>query len=230
MPTLSETRALYTEDYYERGVEKNISGYSNYRWIPELTIPMAMVVVDTIGVRRGESVLDFGCAKGFVVKALRMLGRDAEGVDISPYAIEHADAEAAPHCHLVDDFPAWADARRFDHALAKDVLEHVPYDAIDATIGALAAAAPSLLVVVPLGSGGRYTIEAYERDVTHVVREDGAWWADALGRHFDDVTWRFHVPGIKDNWKAVHPEGNAVLLARRAAAGPARTARVRLAG
>ncbi|MEO1009099.1 MAG: methyltransferase domain-containing protein [Planctomycetota bacterium] len=204
----------YDETYYERGVEAGVSGYSNYRWLPELTIPMAMTIIDTLGIRRGQSVLDFGCAKGFVVKAMCMLGRDAEGVDISPYAIEHADAAVVDRVHLIDELRRWPGRPRFDFGLAKDVLEHVPHGAIDGVVESLSARCGTLLVVVPIGDGQRYTIEAYERDATHVIRQPAAWWADALSRHFASVSWRWHVPGIKDNWQRVHPRGNAVLVAR----------------
>ena len=34
----------YDKDYYENGVAKGISGYENYRWIPELTYPMAYTI------------------------------------------------------------------------------------------------------------------------------------------------------------------------------------------
>lgn len=45
------------------------------------------------GVRR---VLDVGCAKGFLVAALRARGVDAWGIDISPYAIANAPATVRP--------------------------------------------------------------------------------------------------------------------------------------
>lgn len=213
MKTLSELKSRYDEIYYERGVESGVSGYSNYRWMPELTIPMAMTVIDTLGIRRNQSVLDFGCAKGFVVRALRMLRRDAWGVDISPYAIEQADPSVMQHVHLVEDLRRWSGPARFDFALAKDVLEHVPYEVMDETIGSIAERAGTLMVVVPLGDGQRYTIEAYERDVTHIVREPAGWWADRLRAHFSTVSWTYKVEGIKDNWRMVHPEGNAILIA-----------------
>ena len=218
MPTLSDLKTRYDETYYERGVESGVSGYSNYRWMPELTIPMAMTVIDAMGIGRGQSVLDYGCAKGFVVRALRMLRRDAWGVDISPYAIEQADPSVMQHVHLIEDLANWSGPSRFDYALAKDVLEHVPYDLIDPTLASLADRADRLMVVVPLGDGHRYTIDAYERDVTHVIREPAQWWADRMRRHFRNVSWTYKIEGIKDNWSLVHPEGNAILIASHRAA------------
>jgi SAM-dependent methyltransferase len=218
-PTAVELGRVYDEDYYERGVETGRSCYSNYRWLPELTIPMAMVLIDTLGIRPGESVLDFGCAKGFVTRALRMLRREARGIDISEYAISRCPEDVRPYCSLVTDFAAFSRAARFRHAVAKDVLEHVPYGAIEGVVEGLARCSDSLLVVVPLGQetacGARYLIEAYERDDTHIIRESSDWWAQLLGRHFADVTWRHHIEGLKDNWQRVHPQGNAALVCRR---------------
>lgn len=223
-PAASAGRPLgvaYDSDYYERGVETGKSCYSQYRWLPELTIPMAMIIIDTLGIRPRQSVLDFGCAKGFVVKALRMLRRDAEGIDVSAYAIEQADKDVAGYCHLVNDLNTWSLVRSFDHVIAKDVLEHVPYEMIEETVAALARMTHSLMVVVPLGRNGRYVIEAYERDVTHVIREEAHWWLALFERFFHDVSWRHHIEGLKDNWHHVDPKGNAVFIARssRIAAG-----------
>lgn len=70
---------MYDREYFEYGVETGKSNYQNYRWIPELTIPMAMTIIDLLGIKPNESVLDYGCAKGYLVKALRMLHRNAWG-------------------------------------------------------------------------------------------------------------------------------------------------------
>lgn len=219
MRTSSEVGLLYDEAYYERGVETGKSCYSNYRWLPELTVPMAMTMIDLLGIRSTQSVLDFGCAKGYCVKAFRTLRREAYGIDVSPYAIEHVDADVAPYCSLVDDLEGWSITHRYDHVIAKDVLEHVSYDDIDSTLAAFSRMTHSVLVVVPLGEGGiegRYHIPAYDLDVTHQIRESAEWWQERLARHFAAVRWEYHVPGLKDNWFKVHEQGNAVLMARGA--------------
>ncbi len=83
----------FDRDYFERGIASGKSLYENYRWIPELTIPMAMTYIDTLGLKKEDRILDFGCAKGYVVKALRMLHRKAWGCDVSDYAIESSDQD-----------------------------------------------------------------------------------------------------------------------------------------
>ena len=44
-----------------------------------------------------KTVFDIGCAKGFLVKALRSLGVEAYGIDVSDYAIELADPSVRPY-------------------------------------------------------------------------------------------------------------------------------------
>src|SRR5512137_1682190 len=113
----------YNEDYFERGLQTGKSNYQNYRWIPELTIPMAMSIIDFLELKPEHKILDFGCAKGYLVKALRLLRRQAWGMDISEYAISCVDSEVRQYCalspHLVN-LP-----KHFDFCVAKDVFEHI---------------------------------------------------------------------------------------------------------
>lgn len=45
----------------------------------------------------GKTVLELGCAKGFIVKDLRDAGVNATGIDISSYAIGQCEPEVAPY-------------------------------------------------------------------------------------------------------------------------------------
>lgn len=186
-----------------------MSLYSNYRWMPELTIPLAARIVEHLGVPRGARVLDFGCAKGYLVKALRLLGRDAYGCDTSTYALQHAPTDVSPFL-----FPTLHGT--YDWVLAKDVLEHLDYDEIGVVLNRLRAAADHLFAVIPMGHAGQYAVPAYEQDATHVIREGLEWWC----ARFLDGGWEvqmaeYRVEGIKDNW-AEWPRGNGFLTARRA--------------
>ena len=81
----------YDEDYYENGLAKGISGYENYRWIPELTYPMAYSICKSLKIKKNDKVLEYGCAHGFLVKALNDFNIDTYGVDISSYALSKVD-------------------------------------------------------------------------------------------------------------------------------------------
>src|SRR5436305_1382867 len=81
----------YDEDYFLRGKESGKSLYSDYRWLPELTIPMVCAMIRHLGIGPDDTVLDFGCARGYVVKAFQELGYIAYGYDTSEWAVQNAD-------------------------------------------------------------------------------------------------------------------------------------------
>ena len=186
---------VYDRDYFERGIESGKSCYQNYRWIPELTLPMAMVMIDHLGIKRGQTILDYGCAKGFLVKALRMLGRDAWGVDISSYAIGQADPE---HCFLLNDDEMRLSRSHF--CIAKDVFEHVSEKMLPKVLDWIDAG--TMLAVVPLGDGNKYRAPANNMDVTHKTCNPEWWWKALFKRN----NWKlkhftFKIPGIKDSYE-----------------------------
>ena len=51
---------------------------------------------------QNKKVLEIGCAKGFVVEALRDLGVDAYGIDVSQYAISCAREDIKPFLTVAD--------------------------------------------------------------------------------------------------------------------------------
>ena len=112
----------YDEEYFENGIVTGLSGYMNYRWIPELTLPMSHFLIKQLNIADSQTVLDFGCAKGFMVRAMRLLGIDAYGVDVSQYAIGQVPAEVAKYCnHISGCDDAQCFPRRYDWLISKDV-------------------------------------------------------------------------------------------------------------
>jgi len=202
---------LYDEDYFERGIQTGKSCYENYRWIPELTIPMAMTMIDLLEIRRWQDILDFGCAKGFLVKAFRMLYRNSWGVDASNYAISNVDPMVKDFCFRIYEVDQLPDS--FDFCIAKDVFEHLDESDLIKTLEGIKAS--QLFVVVPLGEGGSFRVPAYERDITHKIREPEGWWINAFMRCGWDIDyWSFHIEGIKDNWSH-YPNGNGFFILKK---------------
>jgi len=202
----------YNEDYYERGVATGSSLYSCYRWIPELTIPLAARLVESLHIHRTDRILDFGCAKGFLVKALRLLGYNAYGIDISRYAIESAPVDVQPYLECTESV-IMSHMNHWDWVIAKDVLEHLESKALKGILAELAGSTRHLFVAVPLGVDERYNIPSYELDITHEIREPLAWWTQALTKSgFTVSVAKYRMPGVKDNW-AKYEKGNGFLVA-----------------
>lgn len=217
---MTDWRTLFDEDYYERGVERGISLYTNYRWIPELTIPMAANLCETLGIPVGAKVMDFGCAKGYLVHALRLLRRNAWGYDVSVYAMSQSPKEVTDYLFGLMNFVDGEDRLPnedhrypYDWVIAKDVLEHIPEDELQRWLKAIRRSTPKLFVAVPLGDGARYIVPAYERDTTHKIRQPLRWWGDQLmkaGFTLDSMEYR--MDGIKENYTQWE-EGNGFLIA-----------------
>lgn len=212
MPTGNQ----YDRTYFENGVESGISGYQNYRWMPEQTIAMCSSIVEFASISKSDAILDYGCAKGFVVKGFTELGHDCVGVDISKYAIENADVSIREKLQLLEisDAHLKIAAMRKDVIVCKDVLEHVPYECIDDLVKSFCLCAPKLFAVVPLSANGKYVIPDYEKDVTHIIREEAVWWKQVFELAGYKVDFSTRVKGVKDNW-AHYPNGNGFFLCTR---------------
>jgi glycosyltransferase involved in cell wall biosynthesis len=70
-----------------------------------------------------KKVLDVGCAKGFLVEALRERGVDAFGVDISDYAISQVRDDIKPYCSVRSATEPFQDS--YDLIVCIEVLEHL---------------------------------------------------------------------------------------------------------
>ena len=201
----------YDADYFENGIETGKSCYTNYRWIPELTVRMAHHLIRHLNLTAGERVLDYGCAKGFTVKALRMLDVEAYGCDISAYAIDNVDAEVRHYCKLIKPAGSVIPFRqKFDWIISKDVLEHMTERSIDRFLKESLKHSKRAFHVIPLGDGrGKYIVPDYQRDVTHITAQDVSWWEAkfaSCGWHIS--TFSYSVKGVKDVWTDRYKRGN----------------------
>lgn len=202
----------YDEDYFLRGKQTGKSLYENYRYLPTLTIPMVQRFIEHLGIQKRHTILDVGCARGYVVKAFRHLGHDAYGMDCSKWAIDNADPEAREFLRLRDRI-----THPFDWIIAKDTLEHVPQ--VEEFIEQMQSHARiGVFVVVPLSAvdGEKYVLADYEADVTHIHRLTLATWARMFLRPGWEVTASYRVRGIKDNHYITGWEpGDGFIVARR---------------
>mgnify|MGYP001409088015 CR=1 FL=1 len=208
-------KTKYNKDYYENGVAKGISGYDNYRWIPELTYPMAYSISKNLNIKKNDKVLEFGCAHGFLVKALNDFKIDTYGVDVSRYALSKVDTSIKNKINLLKNNNIKNSLKKmnvnfkFDHIISKDVFEHIEPNDLRKILKEMSKITKYLFVVVPLGDNGKYRIESYEGDKTHVIAENENWWKRLfLENKFKVKSFSYKIDGIKDKWYSVNPKGN----------------------
>jgi len=193
----------YNKDYFENGVELGISGYTNYRWMPDLTIPMCERFVSYLGIKKGDNLLDYGCAKGFSVDAFNRLGYNCFGVDISEYAISKCNNLIKNKLKIYNGSESLQHSGfdKFDFIFAKDVFEHIEKHELKELCKTLYNHTKTLFVVVPLGEDNKYIIPEYEDDITHIIRENKEWWELFFTKiGFNIKKSEYIVKGIKDNW------------------------------
>lgn len=203
---------FYDHDYFERGIETGKSCYQNYRWIPELTIPMAMTIIDYLGIKPDQKILDFGCAKGYLVKAFRWLRRESWGVDVSRYAVHNCDPEVEDFCFSPIDYmgPDYV-----DFVIAKDVFEHILLTDLFNIIEKIALNG-LIFAVIPLGDGGLYRAPANNLDQSHITcMSEKEWKSFFKNCNLRVKDFTFRMDGIKDSYYDRYPTAHGFFTLKR---------------
>lgn len=94
----AEVAIQYGRDYWD-GDRKH--GYGGYRYDGRWR-SIAEDMVRHYGLKPGDSILDVGCGKGFLLYEFTQIlsGVHVAGLDLSSYAIEHAKEEVKPYLRV----------------------------------------------------------------------------------------------------------------------------------
>jgi protein-L-isoaspartate(D-aspartate) O-methyltransferase len=90
----AEVAIQFGQDYWDGDRRFGYGGYKyDGRWRP-----VAQAIVDHYGLKKGSSILDVGCGKGFLLYEFTQVvpGVQVTGIDISQYAIDNAKGEVKP--------------------------------------------------------------------------------------------------------------------------------------
>ena len=144
-----------------------------------------------------------------MVSALRILGVEAYGEDISEYAVNNCMPS-------VSDYITYPNDKKCDLLISKDVLEHIPEVGIQTLLESLGKKSEQFFFVIPLGDNNKFRIKEYEVDVTHVIKKDEEWWIKifrSCGYELVDFSYSFGA--IKEKWLDYHPYGNGFFVLKR---------------
>ena len=207
---------IFDKDYFTDGIAKGISCYENYRWIKELTYPMANSIFTFLNLKRNSNVLEYGCANGFLVKCLKDFGVNAYGIDISNYAISNCPVDISRNVSVITNNDVnraikktTFKKKKFDWVISKDVMEHIKPSDLNVIIKKISKITKKMFVIVPLGDNNRYRIKQYHLDKTHIVIKNERWWINLFKKNnFDIEDVSYKVDGIKDKWYKYNKYGN----------------------
>lgn len=165
---------MYEEHYFTH--YRLASGEVEYAASEELQAFMKQVARQIVSEYHPTTVLDCGCATGHLVAALRDLGVEAYGIDISSYAISKVRADIRPYCcvHSVEDreLPGGMPCK-FDLAVCIEVLEHLPSGTAAGVISNLCGWSDTVLFS---------STDEESDDPTHLNVRQREYWASLFAR------------------------------------------------
>jgi ADP-heptose:LPS heptosyltransferase/glycosyltransferase involved in cell wall biosynthesis len=172
----------YDEDYFENGLKSNWErGYSWHIFAD--TFRRTATFLTTV-FAEAETFLDIGCAKGFLVQALRELGKDCHGFDHSHWAISGVNESVRPYVTEVGVDAARFD-RQFDMLLAFNIFESLTESQLVSFLTrARAWTRQALFAAIP-----SFENEEEERlcrkndgDLSHITMKSRQWWHEMFRR------------------------------------------------
>jgi SAM-dependent methyltransferase len=121
-----------------------------------------------------RTVLDAGCAKGFLVHALRERGVEAYGIDVSEYAVANAIESVRPFVRI-GSMTEPLD-RRYDLITCIEAIEHVEPSQVRAAVDTLCAAT-DVVLLSSTGDGEHYG------EPSHTSMRPPEEWAALFAEH-----------------------------------------------
>ncbi|GAB4448486.1 MAG: hypothetical protein OHK0015_53250 [Chloroflexi bacterium OHK40] len=166
------TGNLFDEHYYATGL--GLPYRRDERWLAFFDGIAARIVAEI----DPRSALDAGCALGMLVERLRARGVDAEGVDISSFAIGQAHPSVRPFVRVGSVAEPFG--RRYDLIVSIEVLEHMPRAEAEQAVANFCAHSDDVL----------FSSSPHDhKEATHFNVNPPEYWAELFARHglFRDV-------------------------------------------
>jgi SAM-dependent methyltransferase len=192
----------FDADYFEFGRKSNWR--SGYHWsrFEGLFRDTARFLVEMFPA--AHSFLDCGCAKGFLVRALRESGSEAFGFDASAFAVSKAPEELQAFLRVATTGKAKYD-RRFDMLVAFDLLQMLSEDQVTEFLRRSRKwTSQGILAVIPVslseGNLDRAQITIRPRDWWREQFLAAGWKQGPLDQALESACRRHPLPSAM-NWE-----------------------------
>jgi len=153
-------------------------GYGGFNYFPRFWQPVIPTFKAHFGLTKNSSVLDVGCAKGFMLHDLNelILGITVKGIDISEYAIAHVIEDMKPFVMAADARKLPFEDRSYDVVISINTVHNLDRD----------DCAKALQEIERVSRGKSFvTVDAYRNDEERAAME--AWNLTAKTMmHVDD--------------------------------------------
>ena len=140
-------------------------GYGGFSYMPRFWQPVIPTFRDYFGLTSSSSLLDVGCAKGFMLHDLTQLvpGITAAGIDISQYAIENAKPEVSQYLQVANAVQLPFDDNSFDVVISINTVHNLEKD----------ECATALQEIERVSRGKSFiTVDAYRNDAEKELMMD----------------------------------------------------------
>ncbi len=174
-PALAHIEELHNNPkYWTEGIAGDGYGRGGYKDFQVNGVKAAYIAG-----MRPDSVLDVGCAYGFIVQRLRDVGIQAFGVDISDYAMSQARPDIQRYLKKAWSHELPYANKSIDVLTSFGMMEHLPPDLVEKTLAEYGRVARRGVLSVSLST------EPYTKHDEHLSLHPIEWWQARVPRGFE---------------------------------------------
>ncbi len=166
----AERKEAYNFKYFDGGRGK-VGGYAREGY---WDYPVHWNTFGHVMLRNPESVLEIGCARGYVLKRIEDAGVRCAGIEVSEHCYQTRVTEAVRVFDVTQTPWPFAD-KEFDLSFSMAVLEHIPEKHIYAIASEIKRVSKRGLHGVDFGDHD----DGFDK--THCLFRDSEWWETLLG-------------------------------------------------
>jgi predicted SAM-dependent methyltransferase len=168
--SLEERKEAYNFKYFDGG-RGAVGGYAREGY---WDYPVHWNTFGHVMLRNPESVLEIGCARGYVLKRIEDAGVRAAGIEVSEHCYQTRVTEAVRVFDVTQTPWPFAD-KEFDLSFSMAVLEHIPEQHMAEVAAEIKRVSKRGLHGVDFGDHD----DGFDK--THCLFRDAAWWTALLG-------------------------------------------------